>query len=62
MFASGSYDMTVKIWNVSDGRVLHTMDGYRNTVYCVAFSPDGKTLASGSFDRTVQLWDVSAGR
>src|SRR6185369_12007740 len=33
--------------------------GHSNSVWAVAFSPDGKTLASGSADNTLKLWDVA---
>ena len=37
-----------------------TLKGHTHFVFCVAFSPDGKTLASGSFTGTVTLWDVAS--
>ncbi len=60
--ATGSFDRTVKLWDVSAGRELVTLKGHENSVGSVTFSPDGKRLATGSFDHTVKLWDVDAGR
>lgn len=37
-------------------------EGHADSVYSVAFSPDGKSLASGSLDKTLKLWDLSGSR
>src|SRR3989338_4751557 len=59
---SGSWDHTLKLWDVASGRELRTLSGHSNWVTAVAFAPDGRTLVSGSDDGTLKLWDVASGR
>jgi WD40 repeat protein len=59
--ASGSYDQTVRLWDVRSGKNVHTFTADENVVSCVAFSPDGKTVASGGSDPAIKLWDVAGG-
>ncbi|NCS57349.1 MAG: WD40 repeat domain-containing protein, partial [Microcystis aeruginosa G11-04] len=59
---SGSWDNTIKLWDVETGQEIRTLKGHDNSVYSVNFSPDGKTLVSGSADNTIKLWNVETGQ
>ena len=45
-------DDTVKLWDVTTGTNIATLEGHTDWVNSVAFSPDGTTLASGSYGIT----------
>lgn len=60
--ASGSEDMTIKLWDVSTGREIRMFWGHGVGVASVAFSPDGRHIASGSRDKAINLWDTANGR
>jgi len=54
----------IRILGVSEERwsaCLQTLEGHRDSVEAVTFSPDGKKVASGSDDCTIRLWDTATG-
>ena len=53
---------TIRLWNVLTGELKNTLTGHTNGVSCIAFSPDGKTLASGGGDSTIRFWDSYTGQ
>ncbi|MHC4176119.1 MAG: WD40 repeat domain-containing protein [Planctomycetota bacterium] len=55
-------DGTVKVYDDRNGRLLATLSGHEDWVYCVALNGDQSRVASGSGDGTVKLWNAANGR
>ena len=58
---SGSWDNTIKIWDLATNAIANTLNGHSLRIRQVAISPDGQTLASASDDKTLMLWDLATG-
>ena len=52
---SGSWDKTVKLFNVNDGNVLRTFKYHTDAVQALALLPDGLRFVSGSLDGTSRI-------
>ena len=61
LLVSGSYDKTVKLWDMQTGGVIKTFHGHRRQVSSVSISMDCFRIISGSGDGTICLWDIQTG-
>ncbi|MBK8205312.1 MAG: protein kinase [Planctomycetes bacterium] len=59
---SGSYDRTVRLWDLATGEEVSKFEGHSHWIRTVAFSPDGRCAMSGSIGGELRLWDLVAGK
>eukprot|EP01039_Chlorochromonas_danica_P003320 gene3320-3642_t len=55
---SGSWDTTLRLWEISTGKCTRRFVGHTKDVLSVAFSSDNRQIVSASRDRTVKLWNT----
>jgi F-box/WD-40 domain protein MET30 len=59
ILATGSYDTTIKIWDIETGECLRTLRGHTCGIRTLQF--DNTKLISGSLDKTIKVWNWRTG-
>lgn len=59
ILATGSYDATIKIWDIETGKELRTLRGHTSGIRSLQF--DDMKLISGSLDKTLKVWNWRTG-
>lgn len=57
---TGSYDRTIRVWNLETGQELHCLKGHTRAVRALQF--DEAKLITGSMDSTIKVWDWRRGK
>ena len=55
---SGSWDGTLRLWEINSGKTTRRFVGHSKDVLSVAFSVDNRQIVSGSRDKTIKLWNT----
>jgi F-box and WD-40 domain protein MET30 len=59
ILVTGSYDSTIKIWNIESGQEIRTLRGHRSGIRALQF--DDTKLVTGSLDNTIKIWNWQTG-
>jgi hypothetical protein len=55
---SGSWDGTLRLWDLQQGTTTRRFVGHTKDVLSVAFSVDNRQIVSGARDKTIKLWNT----
>jgi len=55
---SGSWDGTLRLWDINSGTTTRRFVGHTKDVLSVAFSADNRQIVSGARDKTIKLWNT----
>jgi len=55
---SGSWDGTLRLWDLNTGTTTRNFYGHTKDVLSVAFSADNRQIVSGSRDKSINLWNT----
>ena len=62
MFASASYDKTIKLFELNQTNnnfnMMHSLSGHKKGVTDISFSPYAKILASCGTDKLIKMWNL----
>jgi len=54
----GSASGTLKLWDLSTGKIVRTLNGHKSNIRSLDFHPYGEFIASGSLDTSLKVWDI----
>lgn len=57
---TGSWDKTLRLWDLESATSLRTFIGHSSDIHSVALSADNRQIVSGSRDKTIRLWNTMA--
>lgn len=58
---SGSWNDTLKLWDLHTRNCLNTFEGHSSVVESVQLAANMKYALSGSWDKTLKLWSIETG-
>ena len=56
---TASDDRTARVWLLSDGSPVRTLEGHTDGVKSACVTPDGQHVVTASYDETARVWLLS---
>ena len=55
------YENACIVWNIETGEQRQVIEGHKQRITCLNYTPDGMRLVTGSDDHTLRVWDADSG-